>query len=147
MNWTDDRVEQLKTLWAEGHSASEIADKLGHTTRNSVIGKVHRLGLSGRRKTPRPRLARRPAASPRPRRTAFAVSRRQPATIVEETVESLLAKLGPAPETPVTVQTLTGDTCHWPEGDPRSPGFHYCGRKSASSGAYCALHHRIAHQH
>ena len=56
MNWSDDRVEQLKTLWTEGLSASQIARALGGVTRNAVIGKVHRLGLAGR-------------ASPSPRRT------------------------------------------------------------------------------
>ena len=48
MNWSDDRVEQLKTLWTEGLSASQIARALGGVTRNAVIGKVHRLGLAGR---------------------------------------------------------------------------------------------------
>ena len=46
MAWTDDRVELLKKLWAEGLSASQIANRLGGVTRNAVIGKVHRLGLS-----------------------------------------------------------------------------------------------------
>ena len=57
MNWTDERVELLKKLWAEGLSASQIAAQLGGVTRNAVIGKVHRLKLSGRGKTT--------AASPR----------------------------------------------------------------------------------
>ena len=48
MAWTEDRVEVLKKLWAEGHSASQIAKELGGVTRNAVIGKVHRLGLSNR---------------------------------------------------------------------------------------------------
>ena len=48
MSWTDDRVELLKTMWAEGKSASQIAKELGSVTRNAVIGKVHRLGLSSR---------------------------------------------------------------------------------------------------
>ena len=48
MSWTDDRVEKLKTMWAEGQSASQIAKELGGVTRNAVIGKVHRLGLSNR---------------------------------------------------------------------------------------------------
>ncbi len=48
MSWTDDRVELLKTLWGEGKSASQIAKELGGVTRNAVIGKVHRLGLSNR---------------------------------------------------------------------------------------------------
>ena len=48
MNWTDERVEALRKLWAEGLSASQIAAQLGGVTRNAVIGKVHRLKLSGR---------------------------------------------------------------------------------------------------
>ena len=53
MAWTDDRVDLLKKLWAEGLSASQIAGRLGSVTRNAVIGKVHRLGLSGRATTSR----------------------------------------------------------------------------------------------
>lgn len=51
MNWTDERVELLKKLWSEGLSASQIAAQLGGVSRNAVIGKVHRLKLSGRGKT------------------------------------------------------------------------------------------------
>ena len=63
MSWTDERVELLKKLWSDGLSASQIAAELGGITRNAVIGKVHRLGLSGRAKSassasPRPRKAR-----------------------------------------------------------------------------------------
>jgi GcrA cell cycle regulator len=67
MGWTEERVELLKKLWLEGLSASQIAGVLGEgVTRNAVIGKVHRLKLSGRAKpatsTPRVRSAPRPAA-------------------------------------------------------------------------------------
>lgn len=48
MSWTEDRVEKLKKMWGEGQSASQIAKELGGVTRNAVIGKVHRLGLSNR---------------------------------------------------------------------------------------------------
>src|SRR5215471_15563844 len=64
-NWSDDRVEQLKTLWTEGLSASQIARALGGVTRNAVIGKVHRLGLAGRAspsRSDRPRLPMAPKA-------------------------------------------------------------------------------------
>ena len=65
MSWTDERVELLKKLWSDGLSASQIAAELGGITRNAVIGKVHRLGLSGRAKSAssaarRPRKARSP---------------------------------------------------------------------------------------
>ena len=66
-NWSDDRVEQLKTLWTEGLSASQIARALGGVTRNAVIGKVHRLGLSGRAAPSQPtRPLYKPARPPRP---------------------------------------------------------------------------------
>jgi GcrA cell cycle regulator len=51
MNWTDERVERLKKLWADGLSASQIAAQLGGVSRNAVIGKVHRLNLPGRAKS------------------------------------------------------------------------------------------------
>src|SRR5215207_1065397 len=62
ITWSDDRVEQLKKLWEAGLSASQIAAELGNVTRNAVIGKVHRLGLSGRAKSPS-------SSVPRPRKT------------------------------------------------------------------------------
>lgn len=58
MSWTDERVEILKRMWAEGKSASQIAKELGGVTRNAVIGKVHRLGLSSRTTTSRNDTAR-----------------------------------------------------------------------------------------
>src|SRR5580704_10779937 len=61
MSWTDDRIEQLKSLWTEGLSASHIARVMGGISRNAVIGKVHRLGLVGRASVPRSERLRHPA--------------------------------------------------------------------------------------
>ncbi len=47
--WTEDRVKTLISMWLEGNSAGKIADILGGTTRNAVIGKVYRLGYSNRK--------------------------------------------------------------------------------------------------
>ena len=71
MSWTDDRVEVLKKMWGEGKSASQIAKELGGVTRNAVIGKVHRLGLSNRSGGASPAKAAaapkaKPAAKPKP---------------------------------------------------------------------------------
>src|SRR5438128_7943118 len=83
MGWTDERVELLKKLWQDGLSASQIAKQLGGVTRNAVIGKVHRLGLSGRATPSKPqrtvfkapRVSRPVTASPSaPRRLAEPVS-------------------------------------------------------------------------
>ncbi|MES2539462.1 MAG: GcrA family cell cycle regulator [Pseudomonadota bacterium] len=76
MSWTDERVETLKRMWNEGQSASQIAKELGGVTRNAVIGKVHRLGLSNRvggkdeeeegAAAPAPAVAAKPEPAPRP---------------------------------------------------------------------------------
>ncbi|MFN3274546.1 MAG: GcrA family cell cycle regulator [Paracoccus sp. (in: a-proteobacteria)] len=90
MSWTDDRVETLKRMWSEGQSASAIAKELGGVTRNAVIGKVHRLGLSNRTEEaeapapePAPEPAPAPAAEKRPEKKPAAPVRPEP---VAETV-------------------------------------------------------------
>ena len=89
MSWTDERVELLKKMWSEGQSASQIAKELGGVTRNAVIGKVHRLGLSNRAgATPAPAKAEaKPVAAP-------AAPKPKPAP-------EAVAKPKPAPEAPV----------------------------------------------
>jgi GcrA cell cycle regulator len=71
MPWTQARIETLKTSWDAGLSAAQIASDLGDTTRNAVIGKVHRLGLGRRRvmreaRKPRPEHRRVPKLRPAP---------------------------------------------------------------------------------
>src|SRR5579875_4115970 len=85
MSWTDDRVDVLKKLWLDGFSASQIAKQLGGgLTRNAVIGKVHRLGLSGRAAPSQPQRASFKAARPvRPAVSHTPVVRRSPPVAVE----------------------------------------------------------------
>ena len=75
LSWTDERVAALKKLWLDGLSASQIAKQLGGVTRNAVIGKVHRLGLSGRAAPSQPRRA---GHTIRVRRLRGATGRRVP---------------------------------------------------------------------
>lgn len=80
MSWTDERVETLKRMWAEGQSASQIAKELGGVTRNAVIGKVHRLGLSNRAPGGREDEDETPvAAKPEPKAEPVAAARPEPA--------------------------------------------------------------------
>ncbi|MEI4194264.1 GcrA family cell cycle regulator [Roseovarius sp. E0-M6] len=67
MSWNDERVEILKKMWGEGQSASQIAKELGGVTRNAVIGKVHRLGLSNRNGGGGAAAAASPAAEAKPK--------------------------------------------------------------------------------
>ncbi|AFO88218.1 cell cycle regulator GcrA [Phaeobacter inhibens 2.10] len=81
MSWTDERVELLKKMWGEGQSASQIAKELGGVTRNAVIGKVHRLGLSNRNSgtaKPAAEPKEKPAAAPKPAPAAAATAPAKP---------------------------------------------------------------------
>ena len=148
MGWTDERVDTLKKLWQDGLSASQIAKQLGGVTRNAVIGKVHRLGLSGRAIPSKP--ARPVFKAPRPQRAAAAAPS-APRRIAEP-VEAEAAAPVPVPvryvdEAPgsATVLTLGAHMCKWPIGDPSSDGFTFCGRR-CSDGPYCTEHARVAYQ-
>jgi GcrA cell cycle regulator len=106
MSWTDERVETLKRMWSEGQSASAIAKELGGVTRNAVIGKVHRLGLSNRNDEPEAA----PAPAPEPvtdkkidRKPAPAAEPARP----EPQPEVAAAPADPAPEEPVSQPVFT----------------------------------------
>ena len=152
MSWTDDRTETLKQLWAEGHSASAITLKLGEVTRNAVIGKVHRLGLPGRRSGPQKTKAPRRSLPCLAARAKAPKTRRSPSPSGVKTfartppaLKCGPPALGQAPIAPVTVQTLTSRTCRWPEGDPKLPDFQFCGRdKGPAPGPYCSHHAALA---
>ena len=151
MSWTGDRVATLKKLWADGHSASAIATKLGEVTRNAVIGKAHRLGLAGRKCGARKLDLSRPASLFPTRRLARQSRRRSRPIPAASSPRAVAAKTRlppepcPAPEQAATVLTLTAFACRWPEGDPKHPGFHFCGRsKGSTSGPYCEHHAAIA---
>ena len=151
MAWTEDRVEILKKLWAEGLSASQIAKQLGGVTRNAVIGKVHRLGLSGRATPSRPQ-RRTVTRTARPRQTSTATRPRNKPSAPRTPV----VKAAPPPP-PLeaekmangeyaTVLTLKESICKWPIGDPAETTFRFCGRKSGPGQAYCEAHAAMAFQ-
>ena len=158
MAWTDDRVELLKKLWAEGLSASQIANRLGGVTRNAVIGKVHRLGLSGRTTTSRakaPRTRRRAthaqnrAARPQLRshgnlalKPAYETDVEEHVDLIPATIQELVIPI----EERASILTLNENKCRWPIGDPGDEDFHFCGRHCASGSPYCEFHSRIAYQ-
>lgn len=171
--WSDERVALLKKLWEEGRSASQIAAEIGGVSRNAVIGKVHRLGLSGRIKAGSSATAKsraKPAAAPRPRDVASpAVAdgeranagpiARKPAPKVEPAAPRSFAQAMQgrvetrAPREParaegehVTIMDLREGMCRWPLGDPTSPDFRFCGAGAHIGMPYCQHHAQIAYQ-
>lgn len=148
--WTDDVIAKLKLLHAEGLSSSQIGLEIG-TTRNAVIGKVHRLKLNvGRvKRTPEPRKRRpRPPAMPRVRIAATRRQRgdpnpgassafgRKPMPAHVEAFPAIVATDVPR----LTLLELTEHTCKFPIGDPKHADFGFCGEALATLGPYCPVH-------
>lgn len=169
MSWTEDRVSRLAKLWAEGLSASQIAADLGEVTRNAVIGKVHRLGLSGRAKPAGKSSGstRRKTSSPRSStsssgagssgggytRTRTTTTRTVGnAALKMEVEEELVVAPKPVEDVVVpisrqlTLMQLTETTCKWPTGDPTMPGFSFCGHDCKDEKPYCGYHNKLAFQ-
>jgi GcrA cell cycle regulator len=145
MDWTNERVEELRRLWGQGQTASRIADLLGGITRNAVIGKAHRLGLRGR---PSPirrdenGTVSRPATAPR-------VSVPLPATAKAELPPADVARTAAMPAAaPSQPKMAQGGarSCSWPMGDPKQAGFHFCGGEAVPGRPYCATHCGMAYQ-
>ena len=161
LTWTKERIERLKELWTEGLSASQIAAELGGgLTRNAVLGKANRLGLTHgaakEARTPRPRKPHPPDPAP----TA------EPSSPTEPTPASMptkpVAVSGPAAAPPapvalreaaivpqsegVTIMELREAMCRFPLGDPTTPEFRYCGAQAITDRPYCAHHAQIAYQ-
>ena len=157
MAWTEDRVETLTKLWAEGLSASQIANRLGGVTRNAVIGKVHRLGLSGRvtpNRASRPRISK-PRQPSHPGRintyrsagaTALKAEAIAEKSALPEPEPSPLREVEIPPGERATILTLSEKTCRWPIGDPSADDFHFCGRNPTANMPYCEHHCQIAYQ-
>lgn len=115
--WTEERVAKLRELWTQGKTASEIGIALGGVSRNAVIGKVHRLKLSGR---PSP-IKHRP--------------------LEHSTPVSPVTGGGSA-----TILALGDRSCKWPVGDPLASDFHFCGKSASAGIPYCSEHSQLAYQ-
>jgi GcrA cell cycle regulator len=137
MEWTEEAIAKLRTLWAEGHSTAEIGRRLS-ISKNAVVGKAHRLNLP-----PRPSPIRRHEGESAPRPSA-------PKRAQGPTLPPLSASMGtPVPAlravmpTPKYSQRAT--PCCWPIGEPGKPSFHFCNAASAAGKPYCEEHAAVAY--
>ena len=173
MAWTDDRVDVLKKMWGEGKSASQIAKELGGVTRNAVIGKVHRLGLSNRATTPKATTKKEPAkvktaptsvpvvstteskvTTPKatnipPRKPIIKAGQPlPPQPSANEISAEALAKVAKIEKKAkkLTLMELTERTCTWPVGDPATDDIWFCGLGVETGKPYCEAHNAVAFQ-
>lgn len=162
MAWTDEMVDQLRAMWAEGLTTGEIGKRLG-VSKNSIVGKVHRLGLSGRPspikkkeenetiaasvETPtKPAKEKNVAKEPKvtkPKAEKAVVTTENPTekNIVKTECQPKIHNHGGK----TMLTDLDNHTCRWPLGDPKDENFHFCGRKVRIGQTYCDEHANIAY--
>lgn len=147
--WTDERVEVLKKLWDEGHSAGQIGRQMA-CSRNAVIGKVTRLGLSRRLTTCRLSGALSAKRRQMKQRRDDAKKKFERKT---SRVEEILKSDGFVPpaeefEIPLSerrsLMDLGDHDCRWPIGDPLEADFHFCNQQRITGLPYCATHTKRA---
>lgn len=137
-DWNETNTAMLKKLWSEGHSASMIACRLGNPSRSAVIGKVHRLGLSGRAFRSYPSVTARRKKPPQPAKPR-----------VRFPIHEVLPPL-PETDTPkgplVMFADLEPHHCRGTYGDPKQDNFGFCGCPVVPLTSYCEEHLRRYYQ-
>lgn len=144
-SWTPEAIDLLHKLFKEGKSASQTATALverfgGTATRNSVIGKWNRLGLSNTRV--RKKATEDPSANvKKPKEPPKAVDPR-PTPIIKSKPKAVVIPLTGR----VALMDLGNFDCRFPIGDPVKEGFGFCGVRAKSGSAYCSEHHAVCYQ-
>lgn len=138
MEWTDETIARLRSLWAEGLSTAEIGRRL-NISKNAVVGKAHRLNLPAR-----PSPIRRATGETTPR--AVAPKRAQgptlpPLSASVSTPVPVLRAIMPTPKP----QQPRATPCCWPIGEPGKPSFHFCNASAVAGKPYCEEHAAIAY--
>lgn len=147
MIWTDEAVEELKRMWDRGMTTGQIAKAL-NVTKNSIIGKVHRLCL-----TARPSPIKKVPTKSEPKTTSRAEKAPKAPKEEAKPVNIPAPQAAPVVEKPVVVEEetniplvkLDNHTCRWPLGDPRDDSFCFCGKRVKTGQTYCDEHAAIAY--
>ncbi len=156
--WDDERVDCLKRLWCQGLSASQIAAQLGGVSRNAVIGKVHRLGLSRPDKESIAEgvnifFEHAVCGAANENLTSISASDHEPHDPVIDALQG--CEVSPSHEGSVALEVvaqsvslmeLNARMCRWPLGDPTSKQFRFCGQPVDHGTPYCVDHGRVAYQ-
>ena len=138
--WDEAREAKLKELWEKGHTASQIAEILGGTTRNAVIGKAHRLKLAARAPSKN-------SSSSNIKKVQTHKHIKQDKYISKKSrFKSLLLDKNFEPENPKKLEELDDKNCRWPIGHPDQKDFYFCGRAPIEGFSYCKLHVLYAFQ-
>ncbi|MBQ8750361.1 MAG: global cell cycle regulator GcrA-like protein [Alphaproteobacteria bacterium] len=151
MIWTDEAVEELKKMWDKGMTTGQIA-KVLNVTKNSIIGKVHRLCLTARpspikkssgnsaeKKASKPQKAEKVEKATK---TSNKVVKEVPVSPISENTKNTTPVVE---ETNIPLVKLDNHTCRWPMGDPKDEDFCFCGKRIRTGQTYCEEHAAVAY--
>lgn len=141
MEWPEQTISRLRILWTEGHSTAEIGRRLG-LSKNSVVGKAHRLDLEARPSPIKGRVTRglAPPSIPRLKVTLPPLPSDAPLPVVRP---RLMAP-PPPPPAPIQFRPRTAPCC-WPMGHPKDNSFRFCDGPALRGKPYCGEHSKIAY--
>ena len=147
--WNEANIETALKMWQAGHSAREISLELKVVSRSAILGKLHRMGVTGRARPSNP--AKKKAGRKRNSRTVTSRRRSSPAAprsvgqtnLTPPPIEAVLLVDGSF----ATILTITDFMCKWPIGDPGADTFKFCGRRTGDEDEpYCKAHSSLAYQ-
>ena len=142
--WSPENIERLTKLWGDGLSSSQIASRIGGCTRNSVIGKVHRLGLSGRATTVRSKSAHCSFGGKKTSAIMRERAKQQVRAKVKAEAPEFMREPFPDPVMTdvarVSFADIESGMCRFIPGDPKSGGLMFCGCETVPGMPYCADH-------
>jgi len=149
MIWTDEAVEELRRMWDRGMTTGQIAKAL-NVTKNSIIGKVHRLCLTAR-PSPIKKVSEK-VSEKKEKKTIASSKTSKPAKVKviqekpsKDCHESAKESTPFVEETNIPLVKLDNHTCRWPLGDPRDDDFCFCGKRVKTGQTYCEEHAAVAY--
>jgi GcrA cell cycle regulator len=148
--WNSERVDALRRGFAAGLSCSRIAREIG-VTRNAVIGKMNRLGLTRPRDVIVREMRARAAPPARPRTIWRPPRTRATIAVQHDMLRAAFAEPEPCPDIPInghgcTLLELGQEQCRWPISSPGAADFCFCGNAPVKGLPYCAGHARMAYR-
>lgn len=158
MDWNEEAIARLRSMWADGLTTAEIGRRLG-VTKNAVVGKSHRLLLPPRPspirrlpagETPRPQARRTVGPTLPPLHNTLRAPVPAAVSTASVSVRASLASAAAAPRPPAlrAVPSMAGNritTCCWPLGEPGTPSFHFCDDAAQANKPYCGAHAALAY--
>jgi len=137
--WDKSKEKLLRQLWSKGLSASKISEQIPGTTRNSIIGKSHRLGLEARSNSRKSQFKTEKNLNIPPLNKNQKLGRKAK-------FKALLLSKDIEKENPIQIEDCNDSQCRYPNNHPGNKDFYFCGRTALEGTVYCSIHFLLCFQ-